>query len=175
VDKTRSIDFDKLTLKDALDLATLVEEEAKDRYEEFGDQMELHHNPDAARFFRFMLQIETKHESRLADRRKALFGDEPRTVRREMIFDIEAPEYDEARATMTVRQALDVSLRAERKAFAFFDAALAKVTDSGIRKLFAELREEEREHEQLVLKEIAKLPPDSKLTLDDVEDDPNAL
>lgn len=172
MDNTRSIDFDKLTLRDAVDLATLVEEEAKDRYEEFGDQMELHHNPDAARFFRFMLEIERRHESRLADRRKSMFGSEPRTVRREMIFDIEAPEYDEARATMTVRQALDVSLRAEQKAFAFFDKALAKVTDSTIRKLFTDLREEEREHEVLVRAEIAKLAPDSKILAEDFEDDP---
>ena len=48
------IDFSKLSLQDALDLAILIEEEAKDRYQEFVDQLELHHTPQAASFFRFM-------------------------------------------------------------------------------------------------------------------------
>jgi len=36
---TLGIDFASLSLKDALDLAVLVEEEARERYEEFADQM----------------------------------------------------------------------------------------------------------------------------------------
>lgn len=171
---TRAIDFAKMTLRDALDLAVIVEEEAKDRYGELADQMELHHNDDAARFFRFMLTVESTHEHRLAERRRHLFGDQPRSVTREMIFDIEAPEYDEVRATMSARQALDVALRAEKKAFAFFDAALAELADPGIRKMFEELREEERDHERRVEREIAKLSPDPALTAEDVIDDPVA-
>lgn len=174
--KTRSIDFGKLTLKDALDLAELVEEEAKDRYGELADQMEIHHNPEAAQFFRFMLGVEQKHEDKLAERRQKLFGKAPKTVRREMIFDIEAPEYDEARAEMSVRQALEVALRAEEKAFAFFDAALAEVKDAGVRELFSELRLEEMEHQELVKKQLAKLPPGPKSPLDDEGgDEPVAL
>ncbi len=113
---TRSIDFSALTLRDALDLATIVEEEAKERYGEFADQMDAHHNPEAASFFRFMLKVETIHEGKLAARRAKLFGDQPRSVNRDMIFDIEAPEYDEARASMTVRQALGASLRSLKSA-----------------------------------------------------------
>ena len=103
VNKTRSIDFAQLSLRDALDLATLVEEEAKECYGEFADQMDAHRNPDAAAFFRFMLKVETAHEGRLAARRAALFGDAPRAVTRAMICDVEAPEYNEARAEMSVR------------------------------------------------------------------------
>lgn len=177
MEKTRSIDFDTLSLKDALDMAELVEQEAKDRYEEFADQMDIHHNPEAARFFRFMLGVEAKHEDKLAQKRKALFGTEPRTVHRGMIFDIEAPEYDEARATMTVRQALDAALRSETKAFEFFDGALKRVKDAQVRELFEHLREEEREHIELVKKEIAKLGPDAGKPPpdDDYGDDPVAL
>ena len=36
---TTEIDFRKLSLKDALDLAILVEDEAMERYNEFTDQM----------------------------------------------------------------------------------------------------------------------------------------
>lgn len=171
---TPSLDFAKLTLCDALDLATIIEEEAKDRYEEFAGQMELHHNPDAAAFFLFMLKIEALHEGRIATRRRELFGDAPRKVKREMIFDVEAPEYDEVRATMTHRQALELALRAEKKAFAFFDEAIKHVSDAEVRALFAELREDEIEHAGLVEKELAKLPPDAKLKAEDVEDEPVA-
>jgi len=170
MEKTRSIDFSKLTLCDALDLATIVEEEAKERYGEFAHQMEIHHNPDAAGFFKFMLKIEALHEGRLADRRRQLFGDAPRKVRREMIFDIEAPEYDEVRANMTHRQALETALNAEKKAFAFFDEAAKHVKDSEVQALFVELREEEIEHAGLVEKEISKLPPDSPTDVDDEEE-----
>jgi rubrerythrin len=174
-EKTKAIDLGKLTLRDALDLAVLVEEEAKDRYGEFADQMQIHHNPEAEAFFRFMLDVEGKHEKKLSARRTELFGQQPRTVRREMIFDIEAPEYDEARATMSVRQALEASLRSEQKAYAFFEAALEVVQNKEVRALFEELRDEEREHQQLVEKEIAKLPADAAIQAEDVEDEPVAL
>ncbi|CAN5920108.1 hypothetical protein BH11MYX4_BH11MYX4_05310 [soil metagenome] len=159
VENTRAIDFEKITMMDALDLATLVEEEAKDRYSEFAHQMTTHHNQDAARFFLRMIQIESTHELRLANRRRRLFGDAPKAVRREMIFDVEAPEYDEARSDMTVRRALEAALTSEKKAFAFFDAAVQRVKDEGVRQLFTELRAEEEEHQGYVMAELAKLPP----------------
>ncbi len=45
---TPTIDYATLTLKDALDLAILIEDEARDRYTEFVDQMEIHHTPDSS-------------------------------------------------------------------------------------------------------------------------------
>lgn len=174
MDKIRNLDFAALTLQDALDLATIVEEEAKDRYEELYDELSLHHNAEVAAFFDKMRRVETKHEERLATRRKALFGDAPRAVRREMIFDIEAPEYDEVRATMTLRDALGAALRCEEKAYAFFDAAAAKVKDADVRALFEEFRAEEEDHQRAVLAEIEKLPPEAGPGLADVSDEPVA-
>lgn len=157
IGKTRLIDFAHLSLKDALDLAILVEEEAKDRYEEFMDQMEMHHNPDAAYFFRFMRRNEEKHQMQLSEKRASLYGEEPQNVRREMIFDIEAPEYDEVRSAMNVRDALDAALRAEEKAHTFFVEALELISDKDVKALFEELRDEEVEHQRLVKREIEKL------------------
>jgi rubrerythrin len=171
----QKLDFEKLTLKDALDLATLVEEEAKDRYSELADQMEIHRNPEAARFFRYMLQIESTHEVLLTERRKKLFGEAPVSVSRAMIFDVEAPDYDEARADMTVRQALEVALRAEKKAWAFFDAAAGKVQDAEIRTLFTSLRDEEVEHQHYVQRQMDKLPAEEPVDDSVYADPPNAL
>ncbi len=172
---TRAIDFEKLTLRDAMDLAVLIEEEAKERYAELADQMKLHHNPEAEQFFRTMERIETGHEGKLAERRKALFGAAPRAVRLEMLFDVEAPEYDEARATMTVRQAFEMALRAEQKSGEFYAGVAAVTKDAEARALFEELREHEKQHYAFVHEAIAKLPPEGALRAEDVDDGPVSL
>jgi rubrerythrin len=172
VSSTKGIDFPKLTLKDALDLAVLIEEESCERYAEFADQMELHDTRDAARFFRFMVGNEEKHRATLAARRRAMFADAPSDVTRAMIFDVEAPDYDEARAFMTVRQALHAALRAEEKAHAFFAAALPRIADASVRNLFEELCAEELEHQALVRGELAKAPPDPQIASEDFADEP---
>jgi len=171
---TKGIDFATLSLKDALDLAVLIEEEAKERYEEFADQMELHRTKEAAHFFRFMAGNEEKHRAELAARRTERFGDEPSAVTRAMIFDVEAPDYDEARAFMTERAALRSALRSEVKAHAFFVAAIPQLKDADVRTLFEELRDEEVEHQRMVKDEIRKAPKDPSLSGDDFGDEPVA-
>lgn len=157
------IDFGSLTLQDALDLAVLIEEEARERYEEFAGQLELHHTPEAARFFRSMMGNEEKHRLSLASRRRELFGERPSRMNRGMLFDVEASELDEVRAFMSLREALQVSFRAEKKAWEFFCEALPRVRDPRVRELFAELRDEEVQHQRLVLAELEKTPPESAL------------
>jgi rubrerythrin len=157
---------------DALDLAILIEEEAKERYEEFADQMDLHHTPEAAQFFRMMAGNEEKHRADLAARRDKLFRDAARTVTRNMLFDVEAPDYDEARAFMTGRQALTAALRSEEKAFDFFTKALPRVSEPEVRELFEELRGEEAEHRALVALKLDELPPEPDLLSDDFADEP---
>lgn len=169
---TRNIDFAKLTMKDALDLAILIEEEAYDRYGELADQLTQHDTPDAARFFRLMMANEEKHRAALAERRDVLFADAACGVTRAMIFDVEAPDYDEARAFMTLREALETALRAEQKAHAFFVGALAQVTDPGVRTLFEELAAEEVAHQELVRRELAKAPPDPPIPTEQFADEP---
>lgn len=169
---TRGIDFGALSLKDALDLAILVEEEAEERYHELDHQMTIHRTEDAAAFFKFMATNEKKHGDELAGRRKKLFGDAPRAVTRAMLFDIEAPDYDEARAFMSARAALHVAMRSEEKAYAFFDAALQSLKDPEVKALFEELRAEEIHHQDLIKKELSKLPEGDGIPLDAFVDDP---
>ena len=170
----RGIDFAKLSLMDALDLAILVEEEAQERYEEFAAQMEQHRTPDAAKFFRYMAGNEAKHGRELLARRAQRFSDAPRAVSRAMIFDIEAPDYDAARAFMSPRKAMEAALASEVKAHSFFVEALPALKDAEVRTLFEELRDEEIEHQDLVKIELAKLPPDSGLSDEDFVDEPAA-
>jgi len=169
---SQEIDFTHLSLKDALDLAILVEDEAMERYQEFTDQMRKHHTEDSAKFFSFMAMNEKKHGDELRARRTELFGSEPRAVDRSMVFDVEAPEYDQARAFMSVHEALRVALDAETKAYDFFDRALPQIDNPDVRELFTELRQEEVEHQDLVKAEMAKLPPEKGFDPDDFVDAP---
>lgn len=171
---TRGIDFTKLSLREALDLAIAIEEEARDRYREFADQLTAHHTADAADFFARMARIEEIHRSTLAARREALFPSEPLATMRASIFDVEAPDYDEARAFMSVREALETALSSEEKAHAFFVGAIPQLRHAEVRALFAELRDEEVEHQQLVQAEIAKLAPEPSAPGEAYSDDPVA-
>ncbi len=168
------IDFARLSLKDALDLAIIIEEEAKDRYEEFVDQMAKHHTPEAEEFFRAMVTNEARHEAELTSRRRSLFENEPRIVKRSMIWDVEAPEYDKARAFMSAHQAMSVALQCEIKAHDFFAAALPHIQNPEVRALFEELRTEELYHQELVRRELAKLPPGPEIDPEAFVDEPTA-
>ena len=168
------IDFSSLSIKDALDLAILVEEEAEERYRELADNLELHNTGEAARFFRFMIGCEATHGEELSAKRIELFGSQPRAVNRSMLWDVEAPGYDQARSFMTIQQALKVAMAAEKKAFDFFDQALPQVDDPEVRELFTELRQEEVEHMQMVRDQMKKAPPEDGFDPEDFADPPVA-
>jgi len=169
---SQTVDFTRLDLKDALDLAILIEDEARERYEEFAEQMEVHHTTDAAGFYRFMAQNEAKHGEDIAVRRKELFGDAPSRMSRSMLWDVEAPDYDQARAFMSPRRALEVALESEIKAHAYFTAAIPSLSDPDVKALFIELQGDEVHHKQLVQAELDKLPPDPEVDVEDLVDEP---
>jgi rubrerythrin len=173
---TQGIDFSTLSAQDALDLAILIEEEALERYQEFAHQMDVHHTPAAAGFFRFMAGNEARHRDQLTVRREAEFGRTPRRVTRSMLWDVEAPDYDEARAFMSPRRAMEAALRCEEKAHAFFVGALGAIADPAVRAIFEELRDEEVHHQELVGLELAKLPPEPEGEIDpeDFTDEPTS-
>ena len=172
--QTQGIDFATISMRDALDLAVLIEEEARDRYEDLAAQLILHRTPGAAGFFTKMMRVEELHRKQLAEQRARDFGRQPTAVSREMIFDIEAPDLDEVRMNMTHRDALEVALRSEFKAHRFFLGALKSVTSAEVKKLFQHLCEEEIEHQRLVKGELDRLPPDHRRSADDFSDEPVA-
>jgi rubrerythrin len=166
------LDFSTMTLQDALDFAILVEEEACERYQDLAQQMEAHNTPAAAEFFRFMVLNEAKHGHELTLRRRELFGTAPTRIDRTMLWSVEAPEFDEVRAFMPTRAALEVAMRAEEKAYRFFVDTTKHVKDPGVRALFEELTEEELVHQDLVRREIEKLPPGVPADVEDYVDEP---
>ena len=168
------IDFAALSIKDALDLGILIEEEARDRYQELADNLDVHNTGDAAQFFRFMEECEAKHGEELLAKRRELFGTEPMAVDRSMLWDVEAPGYEATRTFMTLQESLEVAMAAETKAFEFFDGALSEVSDSEVRELFIELRQEEVEHMDMVREQMKKVPPADGFEPGDFADEPVA-
>ena len=153
------IDFRSLTLQDALDLALSIEEEAKERYEQFATITGGRYEGDAADMFREMAAYEARHWTEIDAQRRQLFGDAPRRITPDALDDVEAPDRGAPRVFMSARQAVEVALAAELKAHEFFDEALPQVKDPSVRKLFEELREEEKRHVALVGAWLQKLPP----------------
>jgi rubrerythrin len=165
-----AIDFGRLELKDALDLAILIEQEARERYEHFARIVGGRYAGDAADMFREMAGYEAKHEQQLAERRRTAFGDAPRLVNRAMFEDIEAPDLGKPRVFMSARQAMEVALQSEEKAWEFFDRALAAVKDPYVRVLFQELRGDEAQHAAMVRAKLEKLPPGPDLEDEDADE-----
>ena len=165
-----TLDFSTLDLMDALDLAILIEIEAYERYKSFSEQLGHRSDGDAASIFRSMASNESKHGQQLNERREELFGDQPLRVSKDAIFDVEAPEVGAPRWNMSPLKALQLALASEEKAFWFYDEALKHVTDSTVRELFEELRDEETEHVRMVKGAIEELPPGSDVDLESEDD-----
>jgi len=172
---TTRLDFTTLDLMDALDLAVLIEAEAYERYQMFVGQLGHRFPRDASSVFASMAENEAKHGEELAKRREARFGDIPMRVSLDDLFDVEAPDHGAPRFNMSARQALEVALTSEQKAYEFYDQALAQVTDPEIHTLFIELRDEETEHKHMLREAIDALPPGAEIEWEDDQDEYPAL
>ncbi|MBI5507215.1 MAG: ferritin family protein [Deltaproteobacteria bacterium] len=168
------LDFDKLSLQDALDLAIIIEEDARDRYEELADQLEKHRTADAARFFKAMVANEDRHAEQLKAHRKQVCGDVPVKIDRSLVPELETTDYDEARAFMSPHKAFEVAYANETRAHNFYALALKKVKDAKVKQLFTTLVAEEKEHQAMIKAAMAKLPPEDQTNPDDFGDDPVA-
>ncbi|MGD8439250.1 MAG: ferritin family protein [Holophagae bacterium] len=168
------IDFTELSIRDTLDLAIAIEEEAKERYDEFSAQLEAHHTPEVAKFFRFMSANEVKHAELLAAERSRLFGSEASTADTSVVIEVEAPSYEGARAFMSIQEALDVALAAEVKAYEFYRDALEQVEDESMKELFIKLRDEEVRHQEMIKEIMAKVPDLDTFDPEDFVDEPTA-
>jgi rubrerythrin len=166
------LDLSKLSLMDALDLAILIEEEARQRYEMFAKQLgRAGSGYDAGSFFASMAENEAKHGNEILSRRIALFGKAPMKLKLHDLYDVEAPDMGAPRRGMSTVQAFEVGLAAEKKAYDFYDMALPGITDPEIRALFTELRDEETEHVEMLREAMAKLPQSASIEIENDPDD----
>ena len=105
-----SLDLSTLSLMDALDLATLIEEEARQRYEQFATQLGGY---GAGAFFASMAENEAKHGTELLAQRIELFGKTPMKLKLDDLYDVEAPDMGAPRRGMSTAKAFEVGIAAE--------------------------------------------------------------
>jgi rubrerythrin len=161
------LDFGRIDLRDALDLAILIEEEAKERYQEFTKTVGGRYAGDASVVFRKMVVAEEKHGAQLAQIRESLFPGEPRRITRDMIDNVEAPMTIRGRYSMSANAAMEIAIESEQKAWDFFSRASAAAADPRVKRLFLDLRDEEREHRAMLEALLPSYPPEVNLFEED--------
>jgi rubrerythrin len=140
--------------------AIAMEREAAERYSELAERMDDEGREDLARIFGTLAGLEAQHLETLerrttgvalpaiaADAYRWLDTGAPETAARELVYRL-----------MTPRQALAISLQAERRALAFFEQVAWSASDPALRSLAREMAAEEREHVILLASMLAGMP-----------------
>jgi len=140
--------------------ALLIEREATERYREFASHMTEHGNDALAELFEQLAVFEGEHAYHLAKKTAGMTL--PKLAAGEHAWlDREAP-VPEAHAfvyrMLTPRLALEIALRAEERAKAFFEKVLAEARDAGIRKVALEMARDEQAHITWVNDALARVP-----------------
>jgi rubrerythrin len=138
--------------------AYAMELEAAERYAQFAEQLETHNNPEVARVFRKLADIESLHAKNILARMKwPGFASMPVPY----AADDEGPEtapFDSVHYRMQPWHALEIALRGELRAQQFFSEVAATSRNEGVRAMAAEMAEEEREHAELIREWMKKVP-----------------
>ncbi len=151
------------TIEDFMAQAIAMEFEAVERYQQLADTMETHNNGEVAELFRKMSVIEAKHaEQMLAEMG---WSEIPPGTRAQSWEGFDSPEMvamEDIHYLMTPWHALQLALKAEQRAVRFFDALADAAKSEPVRKAALELLEEEREHVELIMNWLNKVPkPDA--------------
>ncbi len=137
-----------------------METEAMERYQDLAEQMEVHHNPETAGLFRKMAEVESLHVQKVLERTEGM--ELPHIPPWEYQWiDGQTPEAAAAESThylMTPHHALQLALKAEKRALDFFTQVADQAEPGMIHDLASELRDEEAEHVDLIKAWLAKLP-----------------
>lgn len=164
-------DYGEFSLLELLAHAYAIEREAEERYVELGDQMETHNNPAVAEIFRKLARVEGLHALQILDQvgEQELPHIPPWEYSWRGTESPEAIDAGDVHYLMTPHHALGLALRAEERAFRFYNAIAATQKDPDVRKLAEEFAEEEREHVRLVMEWLVKIPEPA----DDWAEDPD--
>lgn len=152
------------TLEDFMGQALALENDAVDRYTMLADAMEVHNNHDVATMFRKMAGYEAEHAKQIMAQ-MGWTAPPPPPPGGYTWTEFESPEAvpaDEIHYLMQPWHALQLALAAEQRAEKFFGALAAATTDEAVRKAALEMQIEEREHVDLVLDWLNKVPPPDK-------------
>jgi rubrerythrin len=151
------VDFSLLDAQDVLDIAIQVEQEAEDNYEQIAGWADSDGNAEVAAFFKRMAGFEAKHREQLTAQRKAKFGDAPSKHSDAAIWEVEQPDYEAISKAVTLEEAFELAMDAERRAGNYYQGALEYVSDPEVAKLFEELRTSEDDHLRMLRQQRERL------------------
>jgi rubrerythrin len=158
------------TLDEVMALAYAMEVDAAQRYAEFADAMEIHNNREVSALFAKMADIERKHAAQIMQQMGWHEAPPPPPATSAAWGAIEPPENapgDSVHYLMRPYHALQVALACEQRAERFYSWLAANALTEPVRAAANELRDEEREHVELVQQWLAKVPvPDRDWAVD---------
>jgi len=140
--------------------AMMIEQEAVERYREFAAYMAEYGNAAVANLFGRLAEFEAEHAFHLAKRTAGMAL--PKLARGDHAWlENDAPVPDAHAFVMrmlTPRLALEIALRAEERAQAFFDRVLEEASDAGIREVARDMARDKQSHIDRVREELARVP-----------------
>jgi rubrerythrin len=157
------------TLQQLIVRAVLMEIEASERYEEFADAMQTHNSPEVAQMFRKLSVIERRHADQLMSQMG--WSELPESPIPRFDWEgFEAPEtapVESIHYLMRPFHVLQVALAAEQRAERFFEHVASVATDEAVAAAAREMRDEEKEHVELIRAWMNRVPqPEEGWNLD---------
>ena len=140
--------------------AYAMENDARDRYTEFADLMEVHNNTEVAQLFRKLARIEGLHADKIM--KEMGWRKPPPAAEAWMWRQSEAPESvpsGELHYLMQPYHALELALQSEQRAASFFSGITRSTAPADVKRIAREMAAEERDHVRLIqdwLKKVEK-------------------
>src|SRR5262245_29565273 len=140
--------FGSLSEQEILALAISLEEEDARIYDDLADGLKASH-PAQAEQFRQLRAEEDGHRHRLLDLYREKFGDHIPLIRRHDVKGFVRRKPLWLARPMTVDAARRMAEEMEVETRRFYETAIQKSRDAGVRQLLGDLAEEERKHERI--------------------------
>jgi rubrerythrin len=140
--------FKDLGEREILALAVSLEEEDGRIYGEFAEGLRKNF-PATARIFEKMREEESEHRRRLLDQYRERFGEHLPLIRRTDVTGFTNHKPFWLGPTLDIKSVRNAAAVMELETTRFYEAAAARTSDVGTRKLLGDLAEIEREHTQI--------------------------
>lgn len=151
-------DFASLTPQEALWVAVAIEERNAQIYENFASMFQ-DYDRETVEIFKEMAAEEWEHWKELESRYRKCYGEQelelgPGDIQQPM----EAPVVNQGELFiyqgLSMREALEVGLRAEREARDYYRHLAKRTSDEELRKLYQELADTEDDHERRLMNKL---------------------
>lgn len=139
--------FESLTEQEILALAISLEEDDSRIYADFADGLKDNYPEQAAKFLELQQQ-EDGHRHRLLELHKARFGNHVPMIRRENVKGFVTRKPVWLVRPLGLKAVQKQAEMMEVETTRFYEAALRRTSDAGVRQLLGDLAEEERYHIQ---------------------------